>query len=137
VVIRVLSGKAASLGVERLWLYARAVLTDTRCSMMMQLVRVKMNGMLLEGKALSRCAKSMLAMIDDEASFEGIFDDLQQFEEEDQAGHAEQQGADDLLSDADGSVASEAVMPMVYLLQVCEAGAYLLIRVVWALLRNP
>jgi hypothetical protein len=120
VALRVLSGKAASLGVERLWLYARAVLTDTRCSMMMQrmmqLVQVKMNGMLLEGKALSRCAKSMLAMIDDEASFEGIFDDLQQFEEEDQAGHAEQQGADDLLSDADGSVASEAVMPMVYLL---------------------
>jgi hypothetical protein len=39
VALRVLSGKAVSLGVERLWLYARAVLTDTRCSMMMQLFR--------------------------------------------------------------------------------------------------
>jgi hypothetical protein len=81
--------------------------------MKMQLVQVKMNGMLLEGEAFSRYAKPMLAMIDDEASFEGIFDDLQQFEEEEQAGHAEQQGADDLLSDAERSVASEAVMLMV------------------------
>jgi hypothetical protein len=86
----VLSGKAASLGVERLWLYAKAVLTDGRCSMIIQLVQIKMNGMLLEGEALRRCAKSTLAMIDDEASFEGIFDDLQQFEGEEQAGHAEQ-----------------------------------------------
>jgi hypothetical protein len=92
---------------------ARAVLTDSRCSMMMQLVQVKMNEMLLEGEALSCCAESMLAMTDDEASFEGILDDLQQFEGEGQAGHAEQQGADDLLSDAEGSVASEAVMLMV------------------------
>jgi hypothetical protein len=74
--LRVLSGTAASLGLERLWLYARAVLTDKRGSMMMQLVQVKMNGMLLEGEALSRCAKLMSAMIDDEASFESIFDDL-------------------------------------------------------------
>jgi hypothetical protein len=100
VALGVLSGKAASLGVERLWLYARALLTDN-CSIMMQgmmqLVQVKMNGMLLEGEALSRCAKSMSAMIDDDASFEGIFDDLQQVEETEQVGHAEQQGADDLL----------------------------------------
>jgi hypothetical protein len=94
VAIRVLSGKAVSLGVERLRLYARAVLTDNRCSMMMQLVQVKMNGMLFDGEALSRCVKSMTAMIDDEASFEGTLNDLQQFEEEEQAGHAEQQGAD-------------------------------------------
>jgi hypothetical protein len=60
--------------------------------MMIQLVQIKMNGMLLEREALRRCAKSMLAMIYDEASFEGIFDDLQQFEEEEQAGHAEQPG---------------------------------------------
>jgi hypothetical protein len=32
----------------------------------------EMNGMLLEGEALSHCAKSMSAMIDDEASFERI-----------------------------------------------------------------
>jgi hypothetical protein len=60
-------------------------------------------------EAISRCAKSMSAMIDDAASFEGIFDDLQQFEAEEQAGHAEQQCADDLLSDAGGSVASEGL----------------------------
>jgi hypothetical protein len=46
-------------------------------------------------------------MIDGEAS---IFVDLQQFEPEEQAGLAEQQGAGDLLSDAEGSAASEAAM---------------------------
>jgi hypothetical protein len=49
VALRVLSGKAASPGVERLWSYARAVLTDSRRSIlmqrMMQLLHVKMNGM--------------------------------------------------------------------------------------------
>jgi hypothetical protein len=77
---------------------------------MMQLVQVKMNKMLLEGESLSRFAKSMLTMMDDVASFESVFDDLQQCEEEEQAGHVEQ-GADDLLRDAEGSVASKAVMP--------------------------
>jgi hypothetical protein len=65
VALRVLSGKAASLGVERLWSCARALLTDNRRSIlmqrMMQLLQVKMNGMLLEGEALSHCAKSMSA----------------------------------------------------------------------------
>jgi hypothetical protein len=61
-----------------------------------------MNGILLEGEALSRCAKSMSAMIDDEASFESIFDDLQQFEEQKRAGRAEQKGIGDLLSDPEG-----------------------------------
>jgi hypothetical protein len=55
----------------------------------------------------------------DEASVESILNDLQQFEEEEQVGHAEQQGASDLLSHAEGSVASEAsaeaVMPIVAL----------------------
>jgi hypothetical protein len=126
VALRVLSGKAASLGVERLWSYARAVLTDNRRSIlmqrMMQLLQVKMNGMLLKGEALSHCAKSMSAMIDNEASFESIFDDLQQFEEEEQAGCAEQQSAGDLVRDAEGSVApeadAEAAMPIVDLFSV-------------------
>jgi hypothetical protein len=122
VALGVLSGKAASLGVERLWSYARAVLTDNRRSILMQLLQVKMNGMLLEGEALSHCAKSMSAMIDNEASFESIFDDLQQFEEEEQAGCAKQQGAGDLVSDAEGSVApeadAEAAMPIVDLFSV-------------------
>jgi hypothetical protein len=121
VALEVLSGKAASLGVERLWSYARAVLTDNCRSILMQLLQVKMNGMLLEGEALSHCAKSMSAMIDNEASFESIFDDLQ-FEEEEQAGCAEQQGAGDLVSDAEGSVApeadAEAAMPIVVLFSV-------------------
>jgi hypothetical protein len=47
-------------------------------------------------------------MIDNTASFKSIFDDLQQFEEEEQAGCAEQQGACDLISNAEGSVAPEA-----------------------------
>jgi hypothetical protein len=63
----------------------------------------KMNGILLEGEALSRCGKSLLAMIDNEASFERIVDDLQQLEEEAQVGRAEQQGVICLakLSDAE------------------------------------
>jgi hypothetical protein len=44
----------------------------------------------------------MSAMIADEACFEGIFDDLQKFEEEEQAGRAEQQGAGDVLSSCTG-----------------------------------
>jgi hypothetical protein len=54
-----------------------------------------MNGILLEWEALSRCAKSMPSMIDNKASFKSIFDDLQHFEEEEQVGRAEQQGAGD------------------------------------------
>jgi hypothetical protein len=77
----------------------------------------EMNGILLEGEAHSRCAKSMSGMIDDEESFVRACDDPQQFEEGEQAGRADQQGADDLLSDAEGSVISEAsaeaAMPMV------------------------
>jgi hypothetical protein len=61
-------------------------------------------------------------MIDNEASFESIFDDLKQFEEEEQAGYAEQQGAGDLVSDAQGSVSpepdAEAAMPVVDLFLV-------------------
>jgi hypothetical protein len=82
---------------------------------MMQLLQVKMNGMLLEGEVLSRCAKSVSATRDDEASLESIFDDLHLFKEEEKAGRAKQEGAGDLLSDAEGSVASEgrteAAMP--------------------------
>jgi hypothetical protein len=89
---------------------------------MMQLLQVKMNGMLLEGEALSHCAKSMSAMIDNDASVESIFDDLHQFEEEEQAGCAEQQGTGDLGSDAEESIAPEAdaevVMPIVDLFSV-------------------
>jgi hypothetical protein len=51
-----------------------------------------MNGILLEGEVLGRCAMS--------------------------AGRAAQQGAGDLLSDAEGSVASEAAMPIVDLFSV-------------------
>jgi hypothetical protein len=39
--------------------------------------------------ALGRCAKSMSATLDDGAKYESIFDDLQQLEEEEQAGRAE------------------------------------------------
>jgi hypothetical protein len=60
------------------------VLTNNHRSMlmqrMMQLLQVKMNKMLLEGEVLSRCAKYTSALLDNEASFESICDDLQQFE---------------------------------------------------------
>jgi hypothetical protein len=81
-----------------------------------------MNRILLEGEALSCCATSMPPMIDDEASFESIFDHLRQFEEGEQAGCAEQQGTGDLLSDEEGPVPSEggaeAAMPIVALFLV-------------------
>jgi hypothetical protein len=90
--------------------------------MLMQLLQVKIDGILLEGEHLSRCAKSGSAMLDNEASFEGIFGDLQQFEEQEPAEHAEKEGTGDHLSDAEGSVASEgrieAAMPIVDLLAV-------------------
>jgi hypothetical protein len=64
-------------------------------------------------------------------------DDLQQFEEEEQVGRAEQQGAGDLLSDAEGKVASEAAMAIVDLSVwgTCTATPQFT-RVAWALLRT-
>jgi hypothetical protein len=44
-----------------------------------------MNGILLEGEVISRRTKYMSAMLDTAASFEIIYDDLQQFEEQGQA----------------------------------------------------
>jgi hypothetical protein len=102
-----------------------------------------MNGILLEGEALSRCGKSLLAMIDNEASFERIVDDLQQLEEEVQVGRAEQQGVICLAmqNSAEGSVASEAgaetAMPIVDFFTVqgrCTAAPQLTIHG-WALLK--
>jgi hypothetical protein len=76
-------------------------------------------------------------MIGDEASCVSIFDGLRQCEDKVQAGRAEQQGAGDLLNGAEGSVASEAAMPIVDLFSV--RGRYTtalqFTRVVWTLLR--
>jgi hypothetical protein len=58
--------------------------------MLMCLLQVKMNGMLLEGENLSRFPKFVSAMREDKASFEGILDDLQYFEEDEQVEGAEQ-----------------------------------------------
>jgi hypothetical protein len=97
--------------------------------------------MLLEGEDLSRCAKSVSVTLDDEASFEGIFDDLQQFEQEGQEECAEQEGAGNLFSDAEGTVASEgraeASMPVVDLFVVRggRTTAPQFSSVVWALQR--
>jgi hypothetical protein len=66
-----------------------------------------MNGIVLGGVALSLCTKSMPAVIDDEASVESSFDDLQQFEEEEQAGRA-QVIYFAMQNLAEGLVASEA-----------------------------
>jgi hypothetical protein len=76
-------------------------------------INKEMNEMLLNMGALGRCPKSISALIDDEASVESIFDYLQHFEEDEQARRPEQQGAGDSLSDTEGSVASEAAMPIV------------------------
>jgi hypothetical protein len=66
------------------------------------------------------------AMLDGEVSFQRFFDDLQQFEEGEQAECAEREGAGDVLSGAERSVASdgrtEAAMPIADTLSVWGGG---------------
>jgi hypothetical protein len=81
--LRLLCGKAAALGVERLWSAARLTLTDNRRSMLsarlMQLLQVKLNVHLLNDSALLETLGAHL--LQEDQLFDSIFDDLQQFEE--------------------------------------------------------
>jgi hypothetical protein len=84
-----LTGKAAAIGVERLFSFARCTLTDNRRSMntprLMQLLQVKMNGHLLEGGRLSDYADEFMRMVEEEAGFNSIYEDLAQMEDTDLA----------------------------------------------------
>jgi hypothetical protein len=84
--LRILSGKAAALGVERLWSAARITLTDIRRSMLtsrlMQLLKCKLNVGLLEDRVF--LDKLCVKLLEDDLAFQSIFDDLLQFEEEEQ-----------------------------------------------------
>lgn len=88
--LRVLSGKAAALGVERLWFAARLTLTDNWRSMLrarpMQLLQMKLNVHLLNDRALLETLGAHLLQEDE--LFDSIFDDLQQFEEAERAEQA-------------------------------------------------
>jgi hypothetical protein len=72
---RVLSGKAAALGVERLWSAARLTLTDNRRSMLsarlMQLLQVKLNVNLLNDSALLETLGAQLLQ-DEEGDVEDL-----------------------------------------------------------------
>jgi hypothetical protein len=84
-----LTGKAAAIGVERLFSFARCKLTDSRRSMktprLMQLLQVKMKGHRLEGSRLSDCADEFMRMVVEKAGFHSIYKDLAQMKETDLA----------------------------------------------------
>jgi hypothetical protein len=114
--LRCLTGKAAGIGVERLFSFARCTLMDHRRSMntprLVQLLQVKMNGHLLEGGRLSHCADDFMRMVEEEAGFNSIYEDLAQMEEMDLASEAigggdgqeaaEHSKADDMSAGEDG-----------------------------------
>jgi hypothetical protein len=52
---------------------------------LMQLLQVKMNGHLLDGGRLSNCADDFMRMVEEEAGFNSIYEDLTQMEETDLA----------------------------------------------------
>jgi hypothetical protein len=64
---------------------ARCTVTDNRrftnTPRMMQLLQVKMNDHLLEGGRLSDCADEFLRMVEEEAVFNSIYEDLAQMKE--------------------------------------------------------
>jgi hypothetical protein len=85
-VLRILSGKATALGVERLWSAARITLTDNRRSMLMsrlmQPLKCKLNVGLLEDSVF--LDKLCVKLLEDGLEFQSIFNDLLQFEEQEQ-----------------------------------------------------
>jgi hypothetical protein len=92
--LRILSGKAAALEVERLWSAARITLTINRCSILtsrqMQLLKCKHNVFL---------EKPCMKLLEDDPESQSIFNDLLQFEEHARLRLAqqgkEQQGGED------------------------------------------
>jgi hypothetical protein len=102
--------------MEWLFSFGRCTLTDNRRSMntprLMQLLQVKMDGNLLEGGRLSNCAHDFMRMVEEEAGFNSIYEDLAQTEEMDLASEAigggndqeaaEHSKADDMWAGEDG-----------------------------------
>jgi hypothetical protein len=82
--LHIKSGKAAALGVERLWSAARITLTDNRRSMLtsrlMQLLKCKLNVGLLEVSVL--LDKLCVKLLENDLKFQSIFDNLLQVEEQ-------------------------------------------------------
>jgi hypothetical protein len=112
--LRCLTGKAAAIGVERLFSFARCTLTDNRQSIntprLMQLLQMKMNGHFLEGGRMSDCADEFMRMVEEEAGFNSIYEDIAQMEETDLAldamrGGDEHEAAE--LSEVDEGMAGE------------------------------
>ena len=81
-----LSGKAAALGLERLWSAARITLTDNRRSMLpsrlMQLLKCKLHVRLLDNSVYLDSLYEKL--LEDDLEFQSIHEDMLQFEEQDQ-----------------------------------------------------
>jgi hypothetical protein len=84
--LRVLCGKAAALGCERLWSYARITLTDNRRSMrsqrLMELMQVKMNSHMLDDKEMTSVQLELMHLMLDGNGVAELFEELERFEEE-------------------------------------------------------
>lgn len=81
--LRIHSGKASALGVERLWSGARLIFTDNRRSLatrrVMQLLNLKCNSFLLDGHGTHQDVSNLVEEI--ETEFESIFEDVALAEE--------------------------------------------------------
>jgi hypothetical protein len=78
-----------ALGVERLWSFAGATLTDQRRSLLstrlIQLLQVKMNAHLLEGAEQTVFGlQELLGELNSDAAFASIFEELEQIDEAEQ-----------------------------------------------------
>jgi hypothetical protein len=121
--LRVLCGKAAALGCERLWSYARITLTDNRRSMdsqrLMELMQIRMNSHLLDDKETNESQQQILELMQDADGVASIFEDLEAFEEEEialkraEAGLQEGATIDEIVdSDAAEDDKEEEVEPL-------------------------
>lgn len=95
--LRILCGKAAALGCERLWSFARITLTDNRRSMLsqrlMELMQVKMNSHLLDDKEMTSVQLELLQQMQHDDGVAGLFEELESFEEEELALQRAHEGA--------------------------------------------
>jgi hypothetical protein len=96
VALRVLCAKAAALGCERLWSFARATLTDNRRSMesrrLMELMQVKMNSHLLEDEEKESVMQELHALLHTSEGVADIYEELQAIEEEEEVAQRVQHG---------------------------------------------
>jgi hypothetical protein len=106
--LRVLCAKAAALGCERLWSYARATLTDNRRSMdskrLMALMQVKMSSHLLDDEEMESVMQELVVLLQTSQDVADIYQELQDIEDEEEVAQRVQHGglqAIDMQDDTD------------------------------------